>query len=367
MSSSCNPGAGNVKIYQLAPFEGPGPSELRIQILKEASERPKRRGHPWTKKPLPNTAVWDYTEPNNVKQVPIALSRPSSQSSWSVSPGREQDTHLPLDSQLRADGQDNHELDPLALELDQILEEARHSGPKTISITQEQLVKEVKGIYAGLVMVEKKCVEIDLEQQQLKRKLSNEQWQALIALHRTLLHEHHDFFLASQHPAASPALRNLPYKYGLPERMWTHGVSHFLDLLRHHSPHEKAHMLSFVYLAYDMLAKLLNTVPEFGQYWQDCIEDLHRYKIFLENPSLWYTSELHTDAEPPESEPTNVRIQHHLAMLKYRHTRFSSGLFAPPDRDLWVLAGWYHLGRRFATSLKTYCTIFKILTLNILL
>jgi hypothetical protein len=28
-------------------------------------------------------------------------------------------------------------------------------------ITQEQLVNEVKGIYAGLVMVEKKCVEID--------------------------------------------------------------------------------------------------------------------------------------------------------------------------------------------------------------
>jgi hypothetical protein len=26
------------------------------------------------------------------------------------------------------------------------------------------------------------------------------QWQALIALHHTLLHEHHDFFFASQHP-----------------------------------------------------------------------------------------------------------------------------------------------------------------------
>jgi hypothetical protein len=48
----------------------------------------------------------------------------------------------------------------------------------------------VKGIYAGLVMVEKKCVKIDQQQSQTKNKL------ALIALHRTLLHEHHDFFLA---------------------------------------------------------------------------------------------------------------------------------------------------------------------------
>ena len=32
--------------------------------------------------------------------------------------------------------------------------------PETRPITQEQLVNEVKGIYAGLVMVEKKCVEV---------------------------------------------------------------------------------------------------------------------------------------------------------------------------------------------------------------
>jgi hypothetical protein len=68
--------------------------------------------------------------------------------------------------------------------------------PETRPITQEQLVNEVKGIYSGLVMVEKKCVEICQQQAKSTQKLSNEQWQALIALHRTLLHEHHDFFLA---------------------------------------------------------------------------------------------------------------------------------------------------------------------------
>ena len=42
---------------------------------------------------------------------------------------------------------------------------------------------------------------------------------ALIALHRTLLYEHHDFFLASQHPSASAALRRLATKYDMPARM----------------------------------------------------------------------------------------------------------------------------------------------------
>ena len=87
--------------------------------------------------------------------------------------------------------------------------------PETRPITQDQLVNEVKGIYAGLVMVEKKCVEIDQQQSKTTSKLSDEQWQALIALHRTLLYEHHDFFLASQHPSSSAALRRLATKYAL--------------------------------------------------------------------------------------------------------------------------------------------------------
>lgn len=67
--------------------------------------------------------------------------------------------------------------------------------PDTRPITAEQLVNEVKGIYSGLVMVEKKCVEIIAQRASTGGKLSNDQWQALIALHRTLLHEHHDFFV----------------------------------------------------------------------------------------------------------------------------------------------------------------------------
>jgi hypothetical protein len=88
-------------------------------------------------------------------------------------------------------------------------------------------VAEVKGIYAGLVMVEGKCIQVDAKHAALAReapagtqpKLNNEQWQALIALHRTLLHEHHDLFLASQHTFAALAVRRLAIKYAMPERL----------------------------------------------------------------------------------------------------------------------------------------------------
>ncbi|KAF2433994.1 hypothetical protein EJ08DRAFT_582769 [Tothia fuscella] len=59
------------------------------------------------------------------------------------------------------------------------------------------------------------------------------------------LHEHHDFFLASQHPSASPALRRLATKYTMPARMWKHGIHSFLELLRYRLPESLEFMISF--------------------------------------------------------------------------------------------------------------------------
>lgn len=192
--------------------------------------------------------------------------------------------------------------------------------PETRPITLAQLVNEVKGIYAGLVMVEKKCVEICLQQSQTTTKLSDEQWQALIALHRTLLHEHHDFFLASQHPTASLALRRLPTKYAMPARMWRHGIHSFLELLRHRLPQSLEHMLSFVYLAYQMMGLLMESVPAFYETWIECLGDLARYRMAIEETDMrdreiwsnvarmWYN-------RAADRSPNTGRIQHHLAVL----------------------------------------------------
>lgn len=161
--------------------------------------------------------------------------------------------------------------------------------PDTRPISHEQLVVEVKGIYAGLVMVEAKCIDIDerqstalQEKNATKRtNLRNDQWQSLIALHKTLLHEHHDFFLASQLPSASPALSRLATKYSMPARMWRHGIHGFLEVLRHKLPDTLEHMLAFLYIAYSMMALLYEyeTVSTFEDTWIECLGNFSTYSF----------------------------------------------------------------------------------------
>ncbi|KAH6625746.1 hypothetical protein C7974DRAFT_313777 [Boeremia exigua] len=196
--------------------------------------------------------------------------------------------------------------------------------PDSRPISQEQLGSEVKSIYAGLTMVETKCIHVDRAQaavpQDSNQKLAPDHWQALIALHRTLLHEHHDFFLASQHPSASPALRRLAAKYTMPARMWKHGIHSFLELLRRRLPESLDYMLAFIYLSYQMMALLYETVPAFEDTWIECLGDLGRYRMAIEDEDIrdretwanvarsWYMKA--ADRNPPVG-----RLYHHLAIL----------------------------------------------------
>jgi hypothetical protein len=193
--------------------------------------------------------------------------------------------------------------------------------PKTKPISQEQLVAEVKGIYAGLVMIEGKCIEVDNSQSQDdSTKLTEEQWTAVVCLHRTLLHEHHDFFLASQHPSANISLRRLASKYAMPARMWRHGIHSFLELLRHNLPASYDHMLTFIYTAYSMMALLYETVPAFEDTWIECLGDLARYRMAIEETDLkdreiWTGVARHWYSLASEKAPTTGRLYHHLAIL----------------------------------------------------
>ena len=218
--------------------------------------------------------------------------------------------------------------------------------PDSRPISQEQLASEVKSIYAGLTMVETKCIHVDraqatAAQENADTKLASDHWQALIALHRTLLHEHHDckssqnkeafetlvdnvnpitVFLASQHPSASPALRRLAAKYSMPARMWKHGIHSFLELLRRRLPDSIDYMLAFIYLAYQMMALLYETVPAFEDTWIECLGDLGRYRMAIEDEDIrdretwagvarsWYT-------KAADKNPTVGRLYHHLAIL----------------------------------------------------
>ena len=200
--------------------------------------------------------------------------------------------------------------------------------PETRPISHDQLVVEVKGIYAGLVLVEAKCMDVDKKQSRaalerdpaLKSKLNDEQWQALIALHKTLLHEHHDFFLASQHPSANEALSQLAERYTMPARMWRHGIHAFLEVLRHRLPDSLEHMLAFIYIAYSMIALLYETVTTFEDTWIECLGDLGRYRMAIEDDDprdreVWGGVARFWYGKAADKCPNIGRLYHHLAIL----------------------------------------------------
>ena len=214
------------------------------------------------------------------------------------------------------------------------------SQPETRPISHEQLVTEVKGIYAGLVMVEAKCIDVDDKQSRAAQerdpskqvKLTAEQWQALIALHKTLLHEHHDFFLASQHPSASTALSKLAAKYSMPARMWRHGIHAFLEVLRHRLPDSLDHMLAFIYIAYSMMALLFETVPAFEDTWIECLGDLGRYRMAIEDDDIrdrevWAGVARFWYSKATDKRPNIGRLHHHLAILARPYTLQQASLY----------------------------------------
>ena len=177
--------------------------------------------------------------------------------------------------------------------------------PETKPISYDQLAVEVKGIYAGLVMVEAKCYEVDAKQaQQLQasqnmkgdrtleggRGLDSHQWNSLIALHKQLLHEHHDLFLASQHPSASRNLSVLAEKYAMPARIWRHGIHDFLEILRRRLDDSQEFMLTFKYIAYSTMALLYETIPAFEDAWVECLGDPGRYRMVIEQQDPHYKS-----------------------------------------------------------------------------
>ena len=202
--------------------------------------------------------------------------------------------------------------------------------PDTRPISHEQLVVEVKGIYAGLVMVEAKCIDIDERQSAVAQEkdtnkranLKNDQWQSLIALHKQLLHEHHDFFLASQHPSASPALSRLAANYSMPARVWRHGIYAFREVLRHRSPESLEHMLAFIYIAYSMMALPYETVTDFEDTWIEWLGDLGRYRMAIEDDEpqdreVWSDVARFWYEKAADKSPSMGRIYHHRAILAY--------------------------------------------------
>ena len=212
--------------------------------------------------------------------------------------------------------------------------------PVTKSISQEQLRVELRSIYSGLVVVENKCRDVDREQTRLaldgnpgyRPALSPKQWQALIALQKTILHEFHDFFLASQHPAATPNLTKLAARNYMPARLWQFGIHNFLEVLRYRLPESLDYMLAFIYPAYSMMTLLYETVPAFANTWIECLDDLGRYRMAIEDNDRrdWETWSGVSRYWYKKAWNRNLyagRLAHHLAVLSRPFTSEQLSLY----------------------------------------
>src|SRR5438552_1798699 len=106
----------------------------------------------------------------------------------------------------------------------------------------------------------------------------------------------------------------------MPARIWRHGIHSFLELLRHRLPDSLDHKLTFIYLVYSMMALLIESVPSFEETWIECLGDLARYRMAIEETDLrdceiwsrvarmWYN-------KAADKSPNVDRTQHHLVVL----------------------------------------------------
>ncbi|KAH7019703.1 hypothetical protein EDB80DRAFT_513709, partial [Ilyonectria destructans] len=197
--------------------------------------------------------------------------------------------------------------------------------PFTRAISLDQLIAEVRGIYAGYSMVESKCIEIgevyymSVEGRWMNVSLTDGQYQALIALHAAGMHEMHDFLLASGHPKASAPLRRLAAKYNMPARLWRHSVHDLLEVLRFRLPESSEHMILAILKSYAMM-QLLGETTDSGYFTIECTGDLARYRYAIEDKDTslmmhWKGVAIWKYSMASDMDATAGRLYHHLSIL----------------------------------------------------
>ena len=176
--------------------------------------------------------------------------------------------------------------------------------PKKRPIAQEQLVIEVKGIYAELVMIEAISIDINKRQSDTthgrdpskRLEVKNDVWQSLIILHKQLLHGHYDFFLASQYLSAfEDTWIECPGTLG---NAWIECLGNFPEK-----------MSSWKKPFIDMLLT----------------EDLGRYRMIIDEDEpgdrdVWSNIARFWHQKASDKAPKIGRLYHHLAIIPHLYT-----------------------------------------------
>ncbi|TFY73283.1 hypothetical protein EWM64_g10729, partial [Hericium alpestre] len=109
-------------------------------------------------------------------------------------------------------------------------------------------------------------------------------WRKMIEDHKQLVEMMHNLLEMSLAPGVPASLRNIPAKYNITIRLWTHGFHCILENLRRSSLSSKIaleHLQDFIYYAYTFYTGLLEeqTLVDLKQSWLEALGDLARYRM----------------------------------------------------------------------------------------
>ena len=79
-------------------------------------------------------------------------------------------------------------------------------------------------------------------------------------------------------------------------------------------------MLTFIYTAYAIMALLYKTVPAFEETWIECLGDLGRYRMAIEEEDIqdrevWTQVARQWYLKASDQSPQTGRLYHHLAIV----------------------------------------------------
>lgn len=223
------------------------------------------------------------------------------------------DTALPIQigkASLRArvDNPDDLSTTFESKSLDQSLNQVREQPS-----IHDKVVSEVEKLHAYLCLAEAQCY--TAQKNIVLKDMTPEQWANFHTLHKTFHHWCIDLTYASNHPIASEAVREMPHKLSIGERMWNQGIYPVMKLLQMGA--SPSYLLEFYDTAKQSIDMLLKASLRLQTICFESLGHLAQYRAAVDSEtqeacldiaSSWYTKaaalHLETGSYP-----------HYLAML----------------------------------------------------
>lgn len=122
-------------------------------------------------------------------------------------------------------------------------------------------------IYTGLIAVERKGIDLNRARASASGPVPmiKDEGLVMILLHSDLLQQYHDFALETQHPNVPLQIRKLAQEYGMPSRVWYHGIHSLFEALDRQGPDwsslQLEHMAIFLRYARGLVNDLRDNLP----------------------------------------------------------------------------------------------------------